>query len=639
MERDPKRRFSKHERIALANAADWKSELSGLPLDEHFHVDHIYPHSMGGRTELVNAQLLTPQENLRKGNSVTRFSYEQLRNWQQRFVDAFRKAERRDFMLAAVPGSGKTIASLYCLKEFLDSGSKRRALIVVPTDHLREQWRDEAYRVLGLSLQTEFSGRLGNDFAGLITTYQALARSPVNFRAVVSRYQFMGIGDEVHHLSDKEHTAWGTAFKDVFSCESVSRLLLTSGTPLRTDGERIPFLRLKDTPNEDGSYDYHVDARYDYPAAIRDRVLRRVTFTRYWGQVDLLGRDGQPFSLNTDDEVSERLRQLRLLRLIQREEYAKGLLEEADSKLTELRRKQPRAGGLVLCIDSNHAKTVSRWLKEITGEWPHVVVDNPDIANSTVSKYKDSDHKWIVAVRMVAEGVDIPRLGVLAYLTNWSTNLFFRQAIGRIIRHGGTKREHAYCFIPSDPLLSQFATTIEDFQALVPEDDDTKPATRKTGERGDSDPAPILTVGASGPEFDGMVVGGESFDAETSSVILEAAQAANISPDEAATAFAIFTANSERQTSQEIRHQEEHPEDHLKRLRKECARMTVALGFQQKVIDHDMTAQEKSKSIARLTNWVSKQSSTPNPKDCALEDIRQRHQWLLRQIQNPTISH
>ena len=40
----------------------------------------------------------------------------------------------------------------------------------------------------------------------------------------------------------------------------------------------------------------------------------------------------------------------------------------------------------------------------------------------------------MVAVRMVSEGVDVPRLAVGVYATNASTPLFFAQAIGRYVR-------------------------------------------------------------------------------------------------------------------------------------------------------------------------------------------------------------
>jgi superfamily II DNA or RNA helicase len=66
----------------------------------------------------------------------------------------------------------------------------------------------------------------------------------------------------------------------------------------------------------------------------------------------------------------------------------------------------------------------------------------------------------MVAVRMVSEGVDIPRLAVGVYATNTSTPLFFAQAVGRFVRarqHGET----ATVFVPSVPVLLAHAADIE----------------------------------------------------------------------------------------------------------------------------------------------------------------------------------
>jgi hypothetical protein len=64
-------------------------------------------------------------------------------------------------------------------------------------------------------------------------------------------------------------------------------------------------------------------------------------------------------------------------------------------------------------------------------------------------------------VRKVSEGVDIPRLRVGVYATTTVTDLFFRQAVGRLVRMSGPEREQlAYMFIPDDVRLRRFAAGI-----------------------------------------------------------------------------------------------------------------------------------------------------------------------------------
>jgi hypothetical protein len=64
---------------------------------------------------------------------------------------------------------------------------------------------------------------------------------------------------------------------------------------------------------------------------------------------------------------------------------------------------------------------------------------------------------------MVSEGVDIPRLRVGVYATTTTTELFFRQAVGRFVRWTrGVPRQKAYLFIPDDARLRTWATQIAD---------------------------------------------------------------------------------------------------------------------------------------------------------------------------------
>ena len=63
---------------------------------------------------------------------------------------------------------------------------------------------------------------------------------------------------------------------------------------------------------------------------------------------------------------------------------------------------------------------------------------------------------------MVSEGVDIPRLRVGVFATTTTTELFFRQAVGRIVRYvpGRTGRQPSYMFMPDDPRLRAHAMGI-----------------------------------------------------------------------------------------------------------------------------------------------------------------------------------
>jgi hypothetical protein len=92
-----------------------------------------------------------------------------------------------------------------------------------------------------------------------------------------------------------------------------------------------------------------------------------------------------------------------------------------------------------------------------------VAVSDDPLSSTRIARFSASSDPWIVAVRMVSEGVDIPRLRVGVYATTTTTELFFRQAVGRFVRWTrGVPRQKAYLFIPDDVRLRTWATQIAD---------------------------------------------------------------------------------------------------------------------------------------------------------------------------------
>jgi hypothetical protein len=88
-----------------------------------------------------------------------------------------------------------------------------------------------------------------------------------------------------------------------------------------------------------------------------------------------------------------------------------------------------------------------------------VLSDDPR-ATERIGEFSESDGRWLVAVRMVSEGVDVPRLAVGVYATSASTPLFFAQAVGRFVR-SRKKGETASVFLPSVPVLLELASELE----------------------------------------------------------------------------------------------------------------------------------------------------------------------------------
>src|SRR5690554_1231184 len=141
-------------------------------------------------------------------------------------------------------------------------------------------------------------------------------------------------------------------------------------------------------------------------------------------------------------------------------EWIPAVLRAADTRLTGARRHVPDAGGLVIASNQNQARAYARILEAVAGEKPTVVLSDDFKASSRIEDFADSDERWMVAVRMVSEGVDVPRLAVGVYATATSTPLFFSQAVGRFVR-SRRRGEVATVFLPTVPILLSHAATLE----------------------------------------------------------------------------------------------------------------------------------------------------------------------------------
>ena len=120
----------------------------------------------------------------------------------------------------------------------------------------------------------------------------------------------------------------------------------------------------------------------------------------------------------------------------------------------------PDAGMLVLASDQAAAKAYAKVLKAVTGVTPTLALSEDPKASSKIDAFARGTDKFLVAVRMVSEGVDIPRCAVLVWLTSYRTPLFFAQAVGRVVR-ARKPGESATVFLPAVRPLLGLAAELE----------------------------------------------------------------------------------------------------------------------------------------------------------------------------------
>jgi superfamily II DNA or RNA helicase len=270
-------------------------------------------------------------------------------------------------------------------------------------------------------------------------------------------------------------TKWA---EQCFAAFKNSHLILAlSGTPYRTDRKYIPFVEY--TPHAyKEMYTLKSDLTYTYGQSVFDGICRRIVFEVLDGPVNLtvlLEKDGQivdpgkseifRFSDNIPRErYHERL--IAALRINSEHNPSKcrnkllmDLIQKANNKLHDLRLTDPRAGGLLIADNKAQARKLRVLLKQLTGHDAILVLEDVDKATDLIDAYRDGDSAWIIAVNMIAEGVDIPRLRVCVYLSCKTAWLYVMQVIGRVVRDP-PGQSYFYCF--PDPRLLKIIEQVEE---------------------------------------------------------------------------------------------------------------------------------------------------------------------------------
>lgn len=377
-----------------------------------------------------------------------------LRGWQREALDRFQEAEPSTFLTVACPGAGKTTFALAAVRQRL-RGEHLPIVVVVPTSHLKRQWAEAAVR-FGLHLDPEWKeadGGLPGDMHGIVVTY-AQASSSAPAIAKLARDGFV-ILDEVHHAATDR--SWGDGVERAFG--SAECRLLLSGTPFRTDDNPIPFVEYSFGDYGDAVPDYE----YGFGEALTDGgVVRPVFFPRFDGHMEWINAQGDEVGGTFDDELLRTEWGARLRTALSLDgQWLPTVLDHANSRLNEIRQSHPEAGGLIIAMDQEHARGIAHMLANRYGTAPAIALSDDPRASDVISGFADSDSPWVVAVRMISEGVDIPRLRLAVFATTTTTPMFFRQAVGRIARWTvGVRSQRAYMYIPDDPRLRHHASTI-----------------------------------------------------------------------------------------------------------------------------------------------------------------------------------
>lgn len=387
-----------------------------------------------------------------------------LRDWQQRALVAVQRHSISDFLAMATPAAGKTRFAVRVAHDFMIRRAAARVLVICPTNHLRTQWATAA-GTFGLQLNPTLTNEQrfeAGDYHGAVVTYQQVCLDPSLFQRGCRVKKTLVILDELHHAGDGKH--WGKALRSAFE-PAVFRLIL-SGTPFRSDNTPIPFIRYEQGESQ-------ADFSYGYTEAIRESVCRPILFPSYEGELTWLS-EGREHRATFEDGLTFDRQRERLKTALLQKTWLGSVISDAHTQLARVRKEeQPDAGGLVVCMDQDHARMVADLIGSVTGTKAVVAVSDDPTASRTIARFADNKkQQWLAAVNMVSEGVDIPRLRVGVYGTNVLTEMYFRQVVGRFVRmqEGIPKPQRAWLYLPKDPNLVHYARQIKTERDHVLED-------------------------------------------------------------------------------------------------------------------------------------------------------------------------
>jgi len=436
-----------------------------------------------------------------------------LRKWQQDAINVclpqFAKG-RKLFVIEGCTGSGKTLCSATAAINRIETSSADLVVVLTPNCGTRIGWKKafESLRLNGNRVNVTDDVNFPLDANVWVSTYagysrveEALCNRPVS--------GVIAIIDEFHHPADTAE--WGNAVDRLVSlCDHA---IFLSGTPWKRDG-KIAVLCGEKNIHGDSYYQEEgrikADFVYDYAADLREPKTR--------GTVPVKFKFWDSFWKSPDGKVCEIYKDLPKFpsdeweTIEEWEEWAKKcdkplgrhlhfdldtqspgenqtirrVIDEALSLLPKTRTDIERSCGqksasVMLCVakSMSDARKIAEYIQEIRPSYRVSVVVSDDnngakklekIAKQCKENAADKPDV-IVSVGMISEGVDIPQIKVVAYLSAILTVLYFIQVVGRAIRRIPIgKGEYAdtipsdtvaYVVAPAHPKLRYIARNIE----------------------------------------------------------------------------------------------------------------------------------------------------------------------------------
>jgi superfamily II DNA or RNA helicase len=376
----------------------------------------------------------------------------ELRKWQREAIEAALEkfeASYSHFLCLATPGAGKTVMASALADILIKTGKVDLVLCFSPSTVVANDFKVELEAIT----KRRFCGGLGASGSSL--TYQSMRYLDTQFWTLLETFNVFVILDEIHHCAgDDTHNANAWGGQILMNIQGKARYTMAlTGTPWRSD--TIPIALANYVGNDDRLL---VDYRYDLTQAIKDGVCRSPHITLLDNELINVVENNNKRSFTS---IADFLLKsgLSYFEIITHNEIIREILKHGIMQLNKERRISPDAGGLIVAASVSHAGQIQLLLSEL-GESSEVVTYQDDDPESLIRQFKRSHQKWIISIGMISEGTNIPRLKVCCYLSLVTTELYFRQVLGRILRTQYAPVETGYLLVPAHPRLLEYSNRI-----------------------------------------------------------------------------------------------------------------------------------------------------------------------------------
>ena len=377
------------------------------------------------------------------------------RGWQieatKKFYDEIQL--NKVFLLHAGVGSGKTLWACSIIKDYIDKGYD--VVIFSPKDAIKTEWANECKKFgieLDIKLVQNYTWK--HSYNGVSLCYQVLKNNTNSLKAQITNKTIVVL-DEHHHASDAG--SWGIELENI--CENAGVILCLTGTPFRSDNNKIPFVKYKETKSNDiDGWEIETDYSYTYAQSVKDRVCCPTSFR----PIDII-INGEHKLLN-DEEDKKYLNQI-LNAANNNSNFIDVAFNKANKELKDIRNNYYlEAKGLIVANTIEDAKTIYNKLNDNNISCSLITSDS-ESSTDTIKHFRNSNKEWVVTVQMISEGVNIPQIRVILYLNNITTRTYFEQVMGRGVRNCKVYKntlDYCYFYYPNYSLFNDIAETIEE---------------------------------------------------------------------------------------------------------------------------------------------------------------------------------